>query len=307
MIPLLLAAGCGGNNSGSGDKTVSVTITPVDASVIAGQSITLTVTPKNTDVVWPTTTAVSGKYSLNGNTVTYTPPASPVPHTYDFKVTAEANSLKTAVAKVTVRSSGSALDLDLDPVRQSNPAAVPIQGSPDARIVMVDFTDYQCPYCGQYARDIYPELKKLYVDTGKIRYVVLDLPLASHFYAKQAAEASHCAADQGKFWEMHDQMMKDELASRNELASYAKTLKLDIAQFEGCLGAEAKYTEAVNQAASRNLALTKSMGLGSVPSFAIGITDPATPQKVQILWTTEGVGSVDAFKLKLDASLAVVP
>jgi protein-disulfide isomerase len=78
-------------------------------------------------------------------------------------------------------------------------------GSRDAPLTIVEFTDYECQFCRQFESTTFAELRKKYVDTGKVRFVIRDFPLISiHRSAMQAAEASRCAGDQGKFWPMHD-------------------------------------------------------------------------------------------------------
>jgi protein-disulfide isomerase len=79
-------------------------------------------------------------------------------------------------------------------------------GRSDAPLTLLEFTDYQCPYCRKFQAETWPLLKKNYIDTGKLRFIVRDLPLSFHSSARPAAEAAHCAAEQGKFWEMHHAM-----------------------------------------------------------------------------------------------------
>ena len=134
--------------------------------------------------------------------------------------------------------------------------ANPLLGSGSAQLILVEFTDYQCPFCGRYARETFPKLKKQYVDKGIIRYAVIDQPLSIHPEAAKAAEASHCADDQGKFWEIHEAMMADQDALK-DLSSYAKTLNLNIGQFEDCLNT-GKYRDSVNN----DMDLAKKLGDG---------------------------------------------
>ena len=76
----------------------------------------------------------------------------------------------------------------------------PVKGGADAGLILVEFTDYECPFCGRYVRETFPQIQKEYIDKGLIQYAVIDLPLPSlHPKAIKAAEASHCAEDQGKF------------------------------------------------------------------------------------------------------------
>ena len=82
----------------------------------------------------------------------------------------------------------------------------PFLGSKDAQATMVEFMDFQCPYCKQFHDQTFPALKKLYIDTGKVRFYVMDLPLDIHPTAPLAAQAGRCAGEQGKYWVMYDVM-----------------------------------------------------------------------------------------------------
>jgi protein-disulfide isomerase len=77
-------------------------------------------------------------------------------------------------------------------------------GRADAPVTLVEFADYQCPFCKKSHTDAYAELKKIYIDTGKVRFVSRDLPLEFHPLALKAAEAVRCAGDQNKYWELRD-------------------------------------------------------------------------------------------------------
>ena len=107
----------------------------------------------------------------------------------------------------------------------------PSRGKADARVTIVEFTDYQCPFCSRYVRETYPQLDKEYVQTGKVKYVLRDLPLeAIHPLAMKAAEAAHCAGEQGKYWEMHDRLFANQTElARTDLAKHAQALGLDAA------------------------------------------------------------------------------
>jgi protein-disulfide isomerase len=89
----------------------------------------------------------------------------------------------------------------------------PMLGNKDAPITLIEFSDYQCPYCAQLAQAAWPSLKAEYIDTGKVRYVFRDFPLDHiHLHARKVAEAAHCTGDQGKFWEMHDVLFHNRQA-----------------------------------------------------------------------------------------------
>src|SRR5206468_2296125 len=87
----------------------------------------------------------------------------------------------------------------------------PFKGQKTAPLTMVEFTDYQCPFCGRYARETYAQIEKEYIATGKVKYVLLDLPLESiHKFAFKAAQVANCAGEQGKYWEMHDRLFANQ-------------------------------------------------------------------------------------------------
>ncbi|MBI4034913.1 MAG: DsbA family protein [Candidatus Chisholmbacteria bacterium] len=149
-----------------------------------------------------------------------------------------------------------------------NPAAT--QGEEGARVTMVEFTDYQCPFCKRAFEQTYPELVKKYIDAGKMRYVVRDLPLSFHQNAKPAALAARCAGEQGKYWQMHDQLFKnqDQWVNLSQLGetfkSYARQLGLNQNQFGSCFDEE-KY----NGVIEADLALANQLGATGTPTFFI--------------------------------------
>src|SRR5262249_28915851 len=102
-------------------------------------------------------------------------------------------------------------------------------GSKDAPLTMVEFTDYQCPFCQRFHVMTFSELKRQYIDTGKMRFFSRDLPLDFHPNAMRAAQAARCANDQGQFWTLRDRMGanpdKLDLAS---ILAFASDLKIDV-------------------------------------------------------------------------------
>jgi protein-disulfide isomerase len=139
-------------------------------------------------------------------------------------------------------------------------------GRADAPLTMVEFTDYQCPYCRGFQATTFVELKKHYIDTGKLRFIVRDLPLEFHASARPASEAAHCAAEQGKFWEMHDALLtgKDPLADGG-IDRRATAVGLDLARLHACMAA-ARYESVI----AHNKATADSIGIHGTPAFVIG-------------------------------------
>ena len=139
-------------------------------------------------------------------------------------------------------------------------------GRDDATLTLVEFTDYQCPFCSQFEANTLPELKKNYIDTGKLRIVLRDLPLEFHQFALGAAQAARCAGDQGHFWEMKTLLFKNQTAlDLDSLATYAGSLSLDIPSFKTCISS-GKHLQKVRDDAS----YARSLNITGTPSFVLG-------------------------------------
>lgn len=121
-----------------------------------------------------------------------------------------------------------------------------------------------------------------------------------HKLAFKAAEASHCAREQGKFWEMHDSMLANQ-KTLDVLKSYAESIGLDIEQFEACLNTD-KYAGEVRE----DMAVADKLGITGTPSFVLARTDPQNPSKVRGISYIRGALPFDAFKQALDEALADV-
>jgi protein-disulfide isomerase len=113
----------------------------------------------------------------------------------------------------------------------------PSRGAADAKIVMLEFSDYECPFCGRFVRDSYPAIDREFIQTGKVRHVFRAFPLESiHKNAYKAHEAAACAGDQGKYWPMHDRLFANQRAlTAADLTEHARTAGLDVAVFSKCL------------------------------------------------------------------------
>jgi protein-disulfide isomerase len=139
-------------------------------------------------------------------------------------------------------------------------------GRADAPLTMVEFTDYQCPYCREFQARTFAQLKQNYIDTGKLRFIVRDLPLEFHSSARPAAEAAHCAAEQGKFWEMHHALLTSPVALANGgIEQSAKAVGLDLSRLHACMSA-ARYESAI----ARNAATADMLHIHGTPAFVIG-------------------------------------
>lgn len=154
------------------------------------------------------------------------------------------------------------------------PADIPLDdvahsiGDPDAPVVIVEYTDFQCPYCSRHFQQTFPQIKENYVDTGQVRYVFKDFPLTSiHPQAVLAAQAARCAGDQEAYLEMHDVLFnKQQEWSSSDAAQifvgYADELGLDSTTFEQCL--DSKQHEAAVMA---DLEEGTRLGVTGTPAF----------------------------------------
>src|SRR6478672_6436945 len=156
-----------------------------------------------------------------------------------------------ADSNVVVLLSAPRVEVAHDPAR--------LRGNPKAPVMIVEFSDYQCPYCHQ-AEPTVKELLAKYGDKVSLSY--RDFPLTSiHSQAQIAAVASRCALEQGKFWEYHDQMFTSTKLEKDDLVEYARNLKLDDKQFASCLASD-KYNADIDKdlEAGRKAGITGTPG-----------------------------------------------
>jgi protein-disulfide isomerase len=178
-------------------------------------------------------------------------------------------------------------------------AGAPAKGAAGARVAIVEFSDYQCPFCGRFYRDSLVQIQKEYIDTGKIRYVFRNLPLeAIHPNAFKASEAALCAGDQGKYWQMHDQLFQNQRAlDPDALVAHAKAVGLDVAAFQQCLGS-GKHEKRIRA----DMADAEALGANGTPAFFVGTTAPG--DKVKSGRFISGARPYADFKAAIDAALA---
>lgn len=173
----------------------------------------------------------------------------------------------------------------------------PVKGNADAPVTLVEYSDYQCPFCARVYRDVLPALQEEYIDTGKLKFVMREYPLANlHKDATNAAIAAQCAGDQNKYWEMHDVLYENqkELGVDN-LKAFAADIGLDTDTFNACL--DGKETE---RRVRSDMASGAKLGVRGTPGFFLGLTDPSDPDKVDLTVFIRGAQSVDQFRASID-------
>ena len=184
----------------------------------------------------------------------------------------------------------------------ANVTGEPFRGSSAARVAIMEYSDFDCPYCGRYAREIYPKLDAAYVKTGKIKYFFRDLPLEEHPQAGFKANLARLAGEQGKFWEAHDWLFAHQtpMDAKGEDA-FAKELGLDRAKI-GTAAEDGKYNGVIQ--ASMNSA--RHYQISGTPAFLVGTLSEDghvfTADKVFM-----GAQTYEGFQEILDSLLSPAP
>ena len=146
-------------------------------------------------------------------------------------------------------------------------------GDPNAPVTIVEYSDFQCPYCLRHALGVFRELKASYIETGKVRYVFRNfIAVEQHYAAPAAAVAGMCAAEQGQFWPMHDEMFAktsewgaDPAAAPSVLLGYVENLGMDAGKFKECQNDPAVMAQ-VNAESQQ----AKGLGIQGTPGFLVG-------------------------------------
>jgi len=167
------------------------------------------------------------------------------------------------------------------------------RGNASASVVMIEYSDFQCPYCGQFAREILPILNDKYVLSGKVLLGFRHFPLGIHPEARHAAEAAECAGRQGRFWEMHDRLFESPAKiDEASLLSKADAVGLDGASFRGCLeGVTREKVEADAESA-------KLINISGTPAFLLGTV--GADRKAKIRQILVGARPINDFSKALD-------
>jgi len=167
--------------------------------------------------------------------------------------------LSAGNTKTVASSAAGPVDIPVEPDRVS-------LGDREARVVVVEFTDFQCPFCGRFYRDTFPGLRSAYIDSGKVRLIVHNFPLEFHGQAKAAAVAADCAGQQQRYWQMTDALFSHPGTLDEETyGRLGRDLGLDESRFAAC---RTDPAELKNLAADESLA--NSVGVRGTPSFFVG-------------------------------------
>jgi len=174
-----------------------------------------------------------------------------------------------------------------------------VKGRDDARVTLIEFSDFECPFCGRYSRDTFERVARDFVDSGKVQYAFRNYPIASlHPHAVKAGEAAECAHQQGKFWEMHGRLFANQQKlTEPDLKATASASGLDLAAYDRCVtggGAAARIRQDLEDGLRA--------GVTGTPTFFLGVTQ--ADGSVKVTRRLSGAQPYESFKAAIDAALA---
>ncbi len=140
-----------------------------------------------------------------------------------------------------------------------------VKGKENAPVTIIEWSDYECPFCVRFYTDTESLIDEQYIKTGKVKLIYRDYPLPFHTNAQKAAEAAECADEQGKYWEMHDLLFeKGVTGGVTAFKQYAKQLGLNTAKFNTCLDTGAMASEV-----QKDMADGSAAGIQGTPGFLV--------------------------------------
>jgi protein-disulfide isomerase len=165
-----------------------------------------------------------------------------------------------------------------------------------ARVAIIEFSDFECRFCATFARQTWPDIKKDYVDTGKVLKVFRPVAPSSSQSARRAARSALCAANQGRFWQMHDRLFEGQGRIGDASGpAVVKDIGLDRTLFDDCMKDES------DAKVKRNVEIARSIGVLGTPTFLIG--QLGRDRQVTIVTVLQGVEPYERFKEILDELL----
>ncbi len=183
---------------------------------------------------------------------------------------------------------GTALDL----------ADLPTKGSDTARVVLVEFSDFECPFCRRHAKDVAPALDDEFVAKGKVRRVFVNNPLPIHQNAKMLATAAICAGEQGQYWEMYTRLFEQQSTQKEDVLLSAQNLGINADEFKKCLEDSPEPAKRLEE----DLSKAAKFHLAGTPSFAIGVIDKRGQLSIQKFIT--GAVSLNTFEKTINDVLS---
>lgn len=187
---------------------------------------------------------------------------------------------------------------------QVTPEDDPVLGDAKAKVTMIEFTDFQCPFCLSFFKETYEALKTNFIDTGQVKFIVRDFPISQHQNAQKASETTECSRDQNKYWAMHDRLFESQrewtALSTTDGVNYFKKLAGDLglsrSAFDICLDNSAKAQEVTKDLSDGNKA-----GVDGTPGFFLTKDNPDDPKAKWIY--IRGAQPFSTFQTKINELL----
>lgn len=174
-----------------------------------------------------------------------------------------------------------------------------IKGSSAAKVAIIEYSDFQCPYCARFTADTLPALNDEYIRTNRIIFAFRYFPLAMHPLAMMAAEGAECASAQGAFWPMHDFLFRGQKdLSEKSIVEKASVLGLEMTDFQACLAL------GDDKRINADRVVGKGLGITGTPFFLVGVVQPAGG--VAVTQVIDGARSLADFEGALDKAFAEV-
>lgn len=173
-------------------------------------------------------------------------------------------------------------------------SAMPALGSVGANVFLVEFSDFECPFCRRHAVGVLNDLKRQYVQTGKVRYVFANNPLPIHQNARILATSAICAGQQARYWDLHDRLFQSQPKTEDDIRRLAADMKLERSAFDACMGDEAGATKVIDA----DTKIARELGLLSTPSFAVGTA--VGEGRVRLHKIVVGAQSFEVFQSVID-------
>ena len=179
-------------------------------------------------------------------------------------------------------------------------AGYPELGAKNAPVVLIEFADFQCPFCAMFANGPMGQIVHSYVDSGRLKIVYVDYPLSFHPNSMQAAYAAHCAGNQGKFWPMHNSLFADQgHLTPADLDLRVKKIGLDSTEYSKCMADAATLSTEIKKSTQ----LANTIGVQATPTFLLGVESAAAPDEVVVKQTIMGAYPYSRYESAIDSLL----
>jgi protein-disulfide isomerase len=173
------------------------------------------------------------------------------------------------------------------------------RGDASAQVVIIEYGDFECRFCRRFEQLTYPQVRDAYISTGQVRYYFRDLPLEMHTLAMPAAQAVHCAAEQGQYWPMHDSLFADHgIMEAADIDKRAAKAGVDVTKLNACTASD-RFAGVIQHSIEE----ASRAGIRGTPTFLIGALSPGG-EEVNITQAIVGAEGLDAFKAAVDPLLA---